>query len=187
MITEVERRFDKMWERVFNRFALLGRATLVIFCLWHLLAITLVQFPRSTAFRNLPQEIFGSYLALTGTWQHWGMFTSRPYIQTLDISLRAYLPGGRIERLDPLLPSFLPIGDDVRVHYLFLMGVTGQSDFLEEYLKRCCLKFTEMKQQRPESFSIVARYGYTRAFSYTDPHGSEIENLELEYKKVVCP
>ena len=169
---------------------LIGRAFLVVFCLWHALAISLTQLPLSTAFGDLHYRIFKKYLAATGTWQHWGMFTSRPYIQTFDLNLRAYSEDPALHpavNLAPILPGFHEIGENIRLQYLFILAATAQNNFAEEYLLRSCQAAASTLGWKPKAMGMIVRYGYTLAFSSKSPDGSAIQNLEQEYRKVDCP
>lgn len=168
---------------------LIGRAFLVVFCIWHFLAISLIQVSISTAFGDLHYRLFGKYLAFTGTWQRWGMFSSRPYIQTLEVSLRAYPSASEsssFQELGTVFPDFHRAEGNMRLQYLFLLGVTGQSPFLDDYLRLACQRVEERFHWKPAAVGLFARYGYTQAFSNADPSGKSLQTLEQEYKRLKC-
>ena len=83
----------------------IARAVACAFFVFHLVAITLANVPRTTALGTGLHAPFARYTWFAGLWQTWDMFTTIPHWADIDVFLTARNAEGREVLHGPMLPG----------------------------------------------------------------------------------
>lgn len=94
------------------------RIVAVLWLTFHAASMLHVLLPDSRI-KSLIRPVFNHYQALTGTEQHWDMFSSVSNHHAYDIGVEIRQPGGAIERVGPVLPGLTEMPDYFRYHTFF--------------------------------------------------------------------
>jgi hypothetical protein len=113
-------------------------ATTLLF-LGHMLATSVQHIPKDSALR-VAADPFVPYLALTGIWQDWDMFTTIPYLHLYDVALDVTDANGTSVAAGPVLPGLRAYNGDIRPEAFFTRVLEEQAfaSYRETYFRSVC-------------------------------------------------
>lgn len=112
--------------RAFKR---LGQVGLCGLLLYHLLATTVYNLPKTTSLGDGLHRWTEPYVKFFGLWQEWDMFSTIPWFHRLDATLLVVDETGATTEHPPVLPGLRPPGDNLRfaAAWVRLAGPSGAS------------------------------------------------------------
>jgi hypothetical protein len=169
----------------------LVRATVVGFCIYHMLAMVSANLPFSTAFGSELRRPFSHYIGYVGLWQNWVMFHTIPYFRSIRPMLVAEDASGTKTEHGPMLPGLTPYDHRTRLGSLFFRYTWPANDiqpYANGYLLRACGEIAAKIGHKPSS--VTLRLDSRRLLSLAEArttHQTSKPSSDTSTLNVKCP
>lgn len=119
----------------------LAQGCLCALLLYHLLATTVYNLPKTTSLGDGLHRLTEPYAKFFGLWQEWDMFSTIPWFHELDATLLVVDEAGAASEHPPVLPGLTPAPNNLRftAAWIRLAGPSGTShQHGQRYFQNAC-------------------------------------------------
>jgi hypothetical protein len=164
------------------------RAALCVLLVFHLAAITITNLPRTTALGSFFHRPFDAYIAQTGLFQSWAMFTTIPYYLDVGGSIVVVDREGRQVNYEPMLPGFAPYIKDPSNDVMFLrLGFSPEyAGYGARYTAAICRALAHAGKP-PLSIGFELRTGALRRIQDVARDGRMADAKTFRFGQAPCP